>query len=66
MSEIRLENEETPVLQGFASVARPGFEPGQTEPKSVVLPLHYRAPCAWGVIYRMTLMAGKVQSPTGW
>ena len=23
--------------------ARPGFEPGQTEPKSVVLPLHYRA-----------------------
>lgn len=25
------------------SVARPGFEPRQTEPKSVVLPLYYRA-----------------------
>jgi hypothetical protein len=24
-------------------VARPGFEPGQTESKSVVLPLYYRA-----------------------
>lgn len=24
-------------------VARPGFEPRQTEPKSVVLPLYYRA-----------------------
>src|SRR3546814_20769443 len=24
-------------------VARTGFEPGQTEPKSVVLPLYYRA-----------------------
>ena len=23
-------------------ITRPGFEPGQTEPKSVVLPLHYR------------------------
>ena len=23
--------------------ARPGFEPGQTEPESVVLPLHHRA-----------------------
>lgn len=26
-----------------AFVARPGFEPRQTEPKSVVLPLYYRA-----------------------
>jgi hypothetical protein len=24
-------------------VARPGFEPGQAEPKSAVLPLYYRA-----------------------
>ena len=24
-------------------VARPGFEPGQTDPESVVLPLHHRA-----------------------
>ena len=23
-------------------VVRPGFEPGQTEPKTVVLPLHHR------------------------
>jgi hypothetical protein len=33
-------------LQGCPSkslVARPGFEPRQTEPKSVVLPLYYRA-----------------------
>src|ERR1700750_1498098 len=27
----------------LSSVARPGFEPRQTEPKSVVLPLYYRA-----------------------
>ena len=27
----------------FFYVARPGFEPRQTEPKSVVLPLYYRA-----------------------
>lgn len=27
----------------FVFVARPGFEPRQTEPKSVVLPLYYRA-----------------------
>gem|GEM_PF-3903083 len=27
----------------FFFVARPGFEPRQTEPKSVVLPLYYRA-----------------------
>ncbi len=32
-------------------ITRPGFEPGQTEPKSVVLPLHYRV-SRW-VIYRM-------------
>lgn len=44
-------------------VARPGFEPGQTEPKSVVLPLHYRAPPEGEVIYRMGPMTGKVQSP---
>ena len=29
-------------------VARPGFEPRQTEPKSVVLPLYYRA--AWPTV----------------
>ena len=27
-------------------VVRPGFEPRQTEPKSVVLPLYYRAACS--------------------
>ncbi len=26
----------------FFSVVRPGFEPGLTEPKSAVLPLHHR------------------------
>lgn len=34
------------VLSTFMAVlyvARPGFEPRQTEPKSVVLPLYYRA-----------------------
>src|SRR3546814_17446200 len=41
-------------------VARPGFEPGQTEPKSVVLPLYYRAiikehsPSIWERKYRNT------------
>ena len=45
MSEVRLINEKPPENQGFLELARPGFEPGQTEPKSVVLPLHYRAPC---------------------
>lgn len=30
-------------LLSFFYVARPGFEPRQTEPKSVVLPLYYRA-----------------------
>jgi hypothetical protein len=30
----------------FLLVARPGFEPRQTEPKSVVLPLYYRAACS--------------------
>ncbi len=32
------------LLRIFLFVARPGFEPRQTEPKSVVLPLYYRAP----------------------
>ena len=27
---------------GFLFATRPGFEPGQREPKSLVLPLHYR------------------------
>ncbi len=31
------------VLNDFFVVAREGFEPPQTEPKSVVLPLYYRA-----------------------
>jgi hypothetical protein len=35
-------------FQWQTKVARPGFEPGQTEPKSVVLPLHYRAPLCVG------------------
>ena len=30
-------------IRNFICVARPGFEPRQTEPKSVVLPLYYRA-----------------------
>ena len=30
------------VLQGLFQATRPGFEPGQREPKSLVLPLHYR------------------------
>src|SRR3982751_155611 len=29
-------------LQGVYRATRPGFEPGQREPKSLVLPLHYR------------------------
>src|SRR5689334_10214507 len=27
---------------GWGETTRPGFEPGQREPKSLVLPLHYR------------------------
>jgi hypothetical protein len=38
-----LPNEKGPTLSCGAFVARPGFEPRQTEPKSVVLPLYYRA-----------------------
>jgi hypothetical protein len=38
-------------------ITRPGFEPGQTEPKSVVLPLHYRVSRA--VLYRMQAGTGK-------
>ena len=30
-------------LPNFSKVARPGFEPRQTIPKTVVLPLYYRA-----------------------
>ena len=49
------ENEKSPEFPGLSTsfrilhkkpVTRPGFEPGQTEPKSVVLPLHYRVPQA--------------------
>jgi len=49
------ENEKGPEFPGLSTsfrilhkktVTRPGFEPGQTEPKSVVLPLHYRVPQA--------------------
>src|SRR5262245_14297779 len=29
-------------FQRFVETTRPGFEPGQREPKSLVLPLHYR------------------------
>ena len=29
-----------------SSVVLPGFEPGQTEPKPVVLPLHHKTVCA--------------------
>ena len=35
MSEVRLINEKPPENQGFLELARPGFEPGQTEPKSL-------------------------------
>jgi hypothetical protein len=31
----------------FTLVAPPGFEPRQTVPKTVVLPLYYRAPYNW-------------------
>ena len=41
-------------------ITRPGFEPGQTEPKSVVLPLHYRV--SRDVIYRMNAWSGKGRS----
>jgi len=30
-------------VEPFSFVARPGFEPRQSEPKSDVLPLYYRA-----------------------
>lgn len=30
-------------IEAFRLVARPGFEPRQTAPKTVVLPLYYRA-----------------------
>src|SRR5882672_10470301 len=29
-------------LHRYCTATRPGFEPGQREPKSLVLPLHYR------------------------
>lgn len=53
-----VENEKSPEFPGLSTsfrllhnnpVTRPGFEPGQTEPKSVVLPLHYRVPMRDGV-----------------
>ncbi len=49
------ENAKAPAIPGHSRdftnlqgelITRPGFEPGQTEPKSVVLPLHYRVPRA--------------------
>ncbi len=61
--QVPLSNSVAPFPKRCFGVARPGFEPGQTEPKSVVLPLHYRAPPEGEVIYRMALMTGKVQSP---
>jgi hypothetical protein len=46
MSELTsLPNENTPRYRERLFVARRGFEPRQTEPKSVVLPLYYRAIC---------------------
>lgn len=33
----------TPLALRVAFVARPGFEPRQTAPKTVVLPLYYQA-----------------------
>ena len=41
--------ESSKILELSTLVARPGFEPRQTEPKSVVLPLYYRAirPLTW-------------------
>ena len=35
-------------ISAFLLVDRPGFEPGQTAPKTVVLPLHHRSiPFGW-------------------
>ncbi len=37
------EKEKTPAKRGFMRAAGPGFEPGLTDPESVVLPLHHPA-----------------------
>lgn len=46
----------------FVIVARPGFEPRQTEPKSVVLPLYYRAPSLAGCKSKDYLIFPKIQN----
>lgn len=45
MKEIKKAKSGTDATFGF--VAPPGFEPRQTVPKTVVLPLYYRAPYNW-------------------
>jgi hypothetical protein len=42
-SSLRSRIKQNPARSAGFVVARPGFEPRQTEPKSVVLPLYYRA-----------------------
>ena len=41
--------------------ARPGFEPRQTEPESVVLPLHHRADYGINIPTIFNFSSGKVK-----
>lgn len=52
MSALRLLNKKRQANQPAFFVARPGFEPRQTEPKSVVLPLYYRAKPPFSILLK--------------